>query len=242
MKVDESGGFVSLMDVPAPMPQSYEPPQHRDSKDVDEADDEDLGLGNAAPKAERKDTGKEEAEAKKKEEQNKAKEVKPMASSSWLGNLLSWRSQGQHDESKGKKAHLGEENSFYYDKERKTWVNKRAGDQGQPTTQPLAPPPKAKPKPPPSPSAGPSKDAGPGASPSKRSAPPSGGAQSSPRGPPSGAPGGPQGAKKPATGPAGLGDPPSKEEGRDGKSSAQQRATSGAAKKRPLKSRYVVVD
>ena len=69
-------------------------------------------------------------------------EVKASASSGWLGRL--WGSKKEADGPKAVRAQLGEQSSFYYDKEQKRWVNKKAGDTGPKASTP-PPPPRSKP-------------------------------------------------------------------------------------------------
>lgn len=74
----------------------------------------------------------------------KRQELKPSAS--WFGRLWgrspSTDSAAQQAQAKAKKAHLGEETSFVYDKELKRWVNKKAGDSGSASSTPPPPPPR----------------------------------------------------------------------------------------------------
>ncbi|KAJ2981532.1 hypothetical protein NUW54_g10859 [Trametes sanguinea] len=149
-----NSGFISLMDDPmlsmtptatkqqgSPLPR---PAQHG----IEEEDEDDLGLGNSSlkpKKAEKAENGDAaESPAAKEEEKPKvadppkpgmlisviaarvyaltvAAEVKQTASSGWLSRL--WRRQ-ETPTPGPVKANLGEESSFYYDKELKRWVNK----------------------------------------------------------------------------------------------------------------------
>ncbi|TFK42566.1 Sec23-binding domain of Sec16-domain-containing protein [Crucibulum laeve] len=152
MKVDEgvpasSDGFISLMDnhnfSVGPSSTRGETPH---STSQDDGDDDDLGLGN--PK-------KEKREAQQEGEKEKTTpaavstptpsaparpELKPTSGSSgsWFSLSRLWK----RDEALTPgpvKASLGEESAFYYDKELKRWVNKKAGAEA--VTKPAAPPP-----------------------------------------------------------------------------------------------------
>ena len=208
-------GLLSTM--PAPTLDSSVPAPKHESADDNAGDD--LGLGNSRLK---KATEKPEEKPAEKPTEKSAEKPVENKGSSWLGRLLGGRSGEK--EGKAKKAHLGEETSFYYDKELKRWVNKKAGDDGKAAPPPLPPPPK-NPKPktdaaPPSPS----KTGKTPPSPSKGSSAPlaSGKAGSAP----------------PAPGKRNDGAPPAPGDAPTAKGS---RGT-GAGKKRPLKSRYIVVD
>ena len=118
---------------------------------MEDDEDDDLGFGNTSHNK----TVEKEAEQKQdttpKESEPKPAD-KPSSNSSWLGRLLGSRSShasGQQNEKEGKavRAHLGEETSFYYDKELKRWVNKKAGDDANAKPAPLPPPPKKAPAP-----------------------------------------------------------------------------------------------
>ncbi|KAG0707731.1 hypothetical protein DFH29DRAFT_994755 [Suillus ampliporus] len=127
-----SDGFISLMDDPA----------------FEDDDDDDLGFGNNAFKRERPheaaESGSSEKSSSPVEDVKKTEEKKdtkpPGAAaappSSWLGRAWFWK---RPEATPGPiKASLGQESAFYYDKELKRWVNKKAGVE---TTQPVAPPP-----------------------------------------------------------------------------------------------------
>ncbi|WFD27702.1 hypothetical protein MNAN1_002706 [Malassezia nana] len=209
-------GLLSTM--PAPSLGPVPVPASKQESSSAEVEEDDLGLGNASHKETEKNTEAKEQKAAKKAPEKPAE--KP-ASNSWLGRLWGTRSSApsQSDkESKASKAHLGEETSFYYDKDLKRWVNKKAGDDGKTAAPALPPPPKA---------------AKPAGSSSEKSAPPA----------PS-----KKGDAEPARGSAppgkpndaGYGDPPMPKPaaGKPG----DRPPTGGASKKRPLKSRYIVVD
>ncbi|KAK0459755.1 Sec23-binding domain of Sec16-domain-containing protein, partial [Desarmillaria tabescens] len=151
VKVDDAAvtsadGFISLMDntafalAPPPATASRSPNNVPD--EVDE--EEDLGFGNSKPKD--KPFDDKNAESEEKKEQKTAAPERPgmfvlrftpvanssgSSSGSWFGR---WWKRG---ESSGPvKASLGEETSFYYDKELKRWVNKKVT-----AAKPAPPPP-----------------------------------------------------------------------------------------------------
>ncbi|KAE8213173.1 hypothetical protein CF327_g3273 [Tilletia walkeri] len=155
-------GFVSPMDAysrPASREPSYgAPSSNRFDEEPDEEDD--LGLGNKSSrqKKENADQGKGKDDGKKgnspakggddgsKTEALGAKkpELRPSAStSSWLGRF--WGRGAAEPENKPKKVHLGEETSFYYDKDLKRWVNKTSGggDSSATAASSTPPPPRA---------------------------------------------------------------------------------------------------
>ncbi|KAK0549242.1 hypothetical protein OC846_003398 [Tilletia horrida] len=162
---DAADSFVSPMDAfsrPASREPSYGAPAPVPTSRYDDVDEEDdLGLGNSAnkkPKAKGDDDkaganapaaaaapspAKDESKLKPEADQAKKPELRTVSStSSWLGRL--WGRGGGESESKSKQAHLGaKENTFYYDKELKRWVNKAAGDTGAAATPPPPPPQRA---------------------------------------------------------------------------------------------------
>ncbi|KAN0061669.1 hypothetical protein ACQY0O_005660 [Thecaphora frezii] len=293
----EDGGFVSPMDAfsgggsrtPQPPPPTDYAQGRLDT--YDEADEDDLGLGNSSNKKQQQqqaapsssdavrhssyDSATTSKEDKKETEDDKKPELKPSASTSWLGRLWGRSSSTSSTEStKAKKAHLGEETAFYYDKELKRWVNKKAGDTGSPASPP-PPPPRAQTT---SPAVAPDRGAGAASAPPMRmppmGPPPASGAAGAPR---SGL-GGYSGRATPLIsevasegGAGGLGGGPPLRNGPGltrarsnladhtmpraaqaplrpgsttplGSGGVAGGSRSGAAKKRPIKSRYVVVD
>ncbi|KAL9004109.1 MAG: hypothetical protein Q9188_003053 [Gyalolechia gomerana] len=87
------------------------------------------------------------AEADAQKDQKDQKDLKPKKS--WFGGVGGWLGSKKDDnlssqEPKAIKAKLGEENSFYYDKELKKWVNKK-GLAPAATEAPKAPPPRGPP-------------------------------------------------------------------------------------------------
>lgn len=131
-----------------------------------EGDDEDLGFGNKPSKRDRSEDEADDAndrtatfedkaknvsrggpsksapiakqDGKAADDKDKKPELKP--ASSWLGRFWGGRREASEGDAKAVKAHLGEEVSFYYDKDLKRWVNKKAGDTPQAAAPPPAPP------------------------------------------------------------------------------------------------------
>ncbi|KAF9652872.1 hypothetical protein BDM02DRAFT_3108502 [Thelephora ganbajun] len=142
---EDTGNFVSLVDD-IPMPSI---PSHRSTPQTvrEEDEDEDLGFGNNANKKQtpsgdgdaNKANGsatmeKRESRPPPKIEATKSEGNKPASSGFWLGRW--WRKENAGPV----RANLGEETSFYYDKELKRWVNKKAGADAQKPSQPPPPP------------------------------------------------------------------------------------------------------
>ncbi|KAG2368595.1 Sec23-binding domain of Sec16-domain-containing protein [Suillus spraguei] len=134
-----SDGFISLMDDPAlaAVPSTFTLNRHPQPSFEDGV--EDLGFGNNANRR-RQEAAESESSEKSVtpvEDVKKTEEKKATASaapSSWLGRF--WR---RAEAAPGPiKASLGQESAFYYDKDLKRWVNKKAGAE---TTQSAAPPP-----------------------------------------------------------------------------------------------------
>ncbi|CAA7271684.1 unnamed protein product [Cyclocybe aegerita] len=149
MKIEESSiqansdGFVSLMDTQTFSFSSQQPSRQASSTSRQEEieDDDDLGLGN--PKSIPHEEQSKEETSPVKEKAAEPPKVTPAAPAvaasngggSWFGKW--WR---KSENTPGPvKASLGEESSFYYDKEQKRWVNKAAGAEASP--KPAAPPP-----------------------------------------------------------------------------------------------------
>ncbi|PIL24083.1 hypothetical protein GSI_13834 [Ganoderma sinense ZZ0214-1] len=136
-----NSGFVSLMDDPMlnMTPTATRAPASPMIRLED--DDDDLGIGNSSrKKALASENGDAAARAPQEEkpkaaEPEKPAEAKPAASSGWLSRL--WK---RNDSSSpgAVKANLGEQSSFYFDKELGKWVNKNASAT---ETKPAAPPP-----------------------------------------------------------------------------------------------------
>ncbi|KAL5529034.1 hypothetical protein ACEPAG_5008 [Sanghuangporus baumii] len=149
-ETDSGGsGFISLMDnyspyTPSPSATTFT----NKTEEVDDFDD-DLGLSNNASKKkgqkahgnEDEDDGKTEKEEPKKEESKKPETNSSISSSSsWFGR---WFSRPSSAKPAPVKANLGEETSFYYDKELKRWVNKKAGAEPPKSAAPPPPPSRA---------------------------------------------------------------------------------------------------
>ncbi|KAL1744041.1 Sec23-binding domain of Sec16-domain-containing protein [Schizophyllum fasciatum] len=139
-----SDGFISLMDN-APTPFSA-PPSSMSFRNTDpprnnayeDEDVEDLGFGNS--KKERRKS--EEVEEKKVEPEKPAErpDPKPVQQSSSGSSRSSWWPFSWRKSSEGQgpiKANLGEETSFYYDKEQKRWAG---GNDSKPSAPPPPPP------------------------------------------------------------------------------------------------------
>lgn len=153
MKVDEplaggengGDGFISLMDAQS-VGYTASPAAPPAKRFEDEEDDmEDLGFGNSKKKQEEGAEGEEGGKAtEKKVEQRpapkpiqKGLDEAPAGGGGWLSKW--WKGGSKEGSSGPVKASLGEENSFYYDKDLKKWVNKKSG--GDPTPAPAPPPP-----------------------------------------------------------------------------------------------------
>ncbi|KAJ6547614.1 Sec23-binding domain of Sec16-domain-containing protein, partial [Mycena capillaripes] len=135
-----SDGFISLMDDASyTVASSSHAKSASGTADVD--DEDDLGFGNSkpAPKKESEEapsTAASAAAAPPPERPN-ARPAAGAESGSWFGRW--WK---RPEASPGPiKASLGEETSFYYDKELKRWVNKKAGgEDAKPAATPPPPP------------------------------------------------------------------------------------------------------
>ncbi|KAH7889677.1 Sec23-binding domain of Sec16-domain-containing protein [Phlebopus sp. FC_14] len=135
-------GFISLMDDP-PMSVASSPSGGAlHSVEGVEDDEDDLGLSNNAHRKNQENNTKVSGDSKPveapveatdKAEQKQAQTAG--AFGSWLNLSRIWK---RSDTPGPIKASLGEETSFYYDKELKRWVNKKATASG---AQPSAPPP-----------------------------------------------------------------------------------------------------
>lgn len=140
-----SSGFISLMDDPSFSVSPSPPASRREpSTPYEDDDEEDLGFGNSKKheKEQEDDDSKKKPSDPAKVSASERPDIKPAqagaastSSGSWLGRF--WR---RADSTPGPvKASLGEETSFYYDKEQKRWVNKKAG--ADDPAKPGAPPP-----------------------------------------------------------------------------------------------------
>ncbi|KAF7338256.1 Protein transport protein sec16 [Mycena venus] len=137
-----SDGFISLMDNASySVAPAKAKSQQKSSVAEDVDEDDDLGFGNSkpAPKKEKEETDAAPSAAAPPPERPDAKPA-PAASSSgsWLGR---WWKRSEATTPGPVKANLGEETSFYYDKDLKRWVNKKAGaEDAKPATPPPPPP------------------------------------------------------------------------------------------------------
>ena len=215
------------------------------------------------------DSKKDDAASNASGSDDKRQELKPSAS--WFGRLWgrssSTDSATQAAQAKAKKAHLGEETSFVYDKELKRWVNKKAGDSGSAASTPPPPPPPARTQSA-SPASQPDRSAGASSAPPMRGPPSSGFTMG--RATPPISEGHDEGSSglAPSRGPPGMGSltrarsnladhsmPPAAQPPMGGRTSGASTpagvssppppaagSRTGTVKKRPIKSRYVVVD
>ncbi|KAG7092495.1 hypothetical protein E1B28_008846 [Marasmius oreades] len=137
-------GFISLMDSNHYMPQPSANASQRSSPTLQEEEEEDLGFGNSKRKP--KTSNSNESDPAKDANESKVPpqrpEVKPTpaANSSSSGSWLSrwWRRESTPGPVK---ANLGEEKTFYYDKELKRWVNKATEVTNVPKSETPPPPP-----------------------------------------------------------------------------------------------------
>ncbi|KAI0062273.1 hypothetical protein BV25DRAFT_1804047 [Artomyces pyxidatus] len=135
-----SSGFISLMDDPTMhAPPTSEPPVSSSKLPAhDEEDDEDLGLGNSTRR--RKSTDESSATSSTAKDTSSAPKASESAAPTRPGNSWFSRWWSRENTPGPVKATLGEESSFYYDKELKRWVNKKGGaDASQPATPPPPP-------------------------------------------------------------------------------------------------------
>ncbi|KLO10677.1 hypothetical protein SCHPADRAFT_832213 [Schizopora paradoxa] len=143
----DTNGFISPVDSYQSSTSSVATPssQHMEEEEFDD----ELGLGNSAHKSKKPASSEQNASAneqsakvepKKEEGAPKKPELKSATSSSWLGRLWSRGSTPAASTPGPVKANLGEQSSFYYDKDLKRWVNKKAGAE-ETKTEALPPPP-----------------------------------------------------------------------------------------------------
>lgn len=128
--------------------QSYEPASNMTSN----YEDDDLGLGNSSAKKDRAQPQDSvppkpttPAPEKSENEMVEKKEAvdKQEPKGGWgLFSMFSRSNTSTPTDKKSVRANLGEENSFYYDKELKRWVNKKAGPDSAPSS-PAPPPPRS---------------------------------------------------------------------------------------------------
>nr|GAT53207.1 copII vesicle coat protein [Mycena chlorophos] len=140
----DSEGFISLMDTSSYSVAPVAARKQQASSTVEEEEEDDLGFGNSKSKP-KKETGDANGDAAPAESaQPQRPDANPVqgqqsaaaaaSGGSWFGRW--WK---RSDAAPGPvKANLGEETSFYYDKELKRWVNKSGGAEA---AKPAAPPP-----------------------------------------------------------------------------------------------------
>ncbi|KAF7294895.1 Protein transport protein sec16 [Mycena indigotica] len=139
-------GFISLMPDSSYTVESGNSRQ-RQSLSHEEDEEDDLGFGNSKkPKKEANGehqaaaaSGPTTAPAAAEPQRPDVKPAPAAASGSWFGRW--WKRPDAATTPGPVKANLGEEVSFYYDKEQKRWVNKKAGaEEAKPATPPPPPP------------------------------------------------------------------------------------------------------
>lgn len=149
------------------VPPSYEPPTYEPPSDgrvdlgsssesgeeapkpkrsiMDDDDDDDiLSRAEAVKREEKARHDREAAERVRKAAEEDAKRNE--AKSQKKGWFTGWFAKKQNEDNGGTtvvRAKLGEESSFYYDKELKRWVNKKDPNSAKPAASSLPPPPKA---------------------------------------------------------------------------------------------------
>ncbi|OBZ75118.1 hypothetical protein A0H81_04206 [Grifola frondosa] len=122
-----TSGFISPMDDPAfsVTPTAGKPFSNPIQSGpaqllAEEDDDDDLGLGNSSLRP------------------KQTEKLKPTASGGWLNISRLWKRN--ETTPSAVKANLGEQSSFYYDKELKRWVNKNGAAEAAKPAQPPPPP------------------------------------------------------------------------------------------------------
>ena len=115
---------------------------------MDDNDDDDLASRAAALKKASKGKDREVDDAfRRAAEEDAKKDKEPKSGGGWFGSI--WGKGGSKEskqpETKAAQIKFGEENSFYYDKELKQWVNKKAGVEAATRAAPTPPPPKGPP-------------------------------------------------------------------------------------------------
>ncbi|KAI9375856.1 Sec23-binding domain of Sec16-domain-containing protein [Aspergillus egyptiacus] len=162
-QLGESGGYVppvsstgyeppsAVIDGPELEEESEEEKPRKKSIMDDEDEDELASRAEALKKAERARKDAEAEERFRKAAEEDAQKAKAgQAKSSWWPSPLGWLKGGNKEDNlagaKPIRAKLGEENSFYYDKDLKKWVNKK--DPNSATAARATPPPPKGPAPP----------------------------------------------------------------------------------------------
>ncbi|KAJ7235468.1 Sec23-binding domain of Sec16-domain-containing protein [Mycena haematopus] len=137
-----SEGFISLMDNSsysvAPVTKDKSGQQSSTVEDAEE--DDDLGFGNSksASKKEKEEASPPPAVAAASQRPDAKPAPAASSSGSWIGR---WWRRSETPAPGLVKANLGEETTFYFDKDLKRWVNKKAGaEEAKPAAPPPAPP------------------------------------------------------------------------------------------------------
>ncbi|KAI0748222.1 Sec23-binding domain of Sec16-domain-containing protein [Daedaleopsis nitida] len=145
-----NSGFISLMDdvsTPTASKLMNTTTPRASQQAFDEDDEEDLGFGNKnlKRKTDKPENGHAASETAAKEEEKPEHqaaeadkpELKQTASGGWLSRI--W-GRSQNNTPAPVRANLGEQSSFYYDKELKRWVNKTVGAEAAKPSPPPPPP------------------------------------------------------------------------------------------------------
>ncbi|KAF9191283.1 vesicle coat component [Haplosporangium sp. Z 11] len=143
----EEGQFISFGAVPT-IPTFGQPalPVNNDSHQQNTFDDEDdLGMGNSALKKEKPAAVAEDANATASTAQEASSSTAAAdgtdeSQAKWWPISL-FGGEKREPTPKPVRANLGEESSFYFDKEKKCWVNKKGGSETSSNAEPLRPPP-----------------------------------------------------------------------------------------------------
>ena len=160
-----SAGFEPAVDSGyAPPSAGYEPPSYaaeasddltspkspRKKKSFMDLSDDDEGFASRATTLNKK--GKsvqsrepDDAVRRAAEEDAKRDKAAKASGGGWLGGWFGGskaKKDSAKPESKAHQVHMGEENAFYYDKDLKKWINKKAGPDAAGPSAPTPPPPK----------------------------------------------------------------------------------------------------
>ncbi|KAG9324600.1 hypothetical protein KVV02_004094 [Mortierella alpina] len=148
----EEGQFISFGAVPTipsfgqpAVPVNNTSNQHQHAFD----DGDDLGMGNNALKKEKpavaaEDGNSANAAGEASQDANAAMgDGSDESKAGWWPKIALFGGEKRELTPKPVKANLGEESSFYFDKEQKRWVNKKGGSESSSTSEALPPPPKS---------------------------------------------------------------------------------------------------
>ncbi|KAF9985353.1 vesicle coat component [Mortierella antarctica] len=147
----EEGQFISFGAVPT-IPSFGQPavPVNNTSQHQHAFDDgDDLGMGNNALKKEKpavaaEDGNSANAAGESSQDANAAMgDGSDDSKAGWWPKIALFGGEKRELTPKPVKANLGEESSFYFDKEQKRWVNKKGGSESSSTSEALPPPPKS---------------------------------------------------------------------------------------------------